>query len=112
MATSDKRPPGLAVETAAFRQFNRMYTRFLGVLDESLLHSEFSLAEARVLYELAHRERPAAKEIAEALGMDAGYLSRILARFDEKALLERKTSKRDNRSARLTLTKRGRAAFK
>jgi DNA-binding MarR family transcriptional regulator/GNAT superfamily N-acetyltransferase len=89
-----------------------MYTRFLGVLDESLLHSGFSLAEARVLYELANRERPLSKEIAEALGMDAGYLSRILARFEEQALLERKTSRRDNRSARLTLTKRGRAAFK
>jgi len=112
MAKSDRKPAGPAIETAAFRQFNRMYTRFIGVLGENLLQSEFSLAEARVLYELANRERPAAKEIAEALGMDAGYLSRILARFEEKALLERKTSKRDNRSARLTLTKGGRAAFK
>src|ERR1700722_10672246 len=100
----------LAIDTAAFRRFNRMYTRFIGVLDESLLQSQFSLAEARVLYELANRERPAAKEIAASLGMDAGYLSRILARFEEQALLERKTSKRESRSARLTLTKRGRAA--
>ena len=64
-------------EIAAFRGFNRMYTRFLGALNEWLLDSEFSLAEARVLYELANRETPRAGEIASDLGIDPGYLSQI-----------------------------------
>ena len=101
----------LALEAAAFRRFNRRYTRFIGVLDEGLLHTEFSLAEARVLYELANQPRPRAKDIAEALGMDAGYLSRMLVRFQNAKLLKRKASKEDSRAANLALTKRGRAAF-
>ena len=77
-------------EVAAVRAFNRFYTRKLGVLDQQLLKSPFSLSEARVLYELAHREDLSAKEIGAELGLDAGYLSRIIQNFDENGLLTRK----------------------
>jgi DNA-binding MarR family transcriptional regulator/GNAT superfamily N-acetyltransferase len=89
-----------------------MYTRFLGTLNEGLLNSEFSLAEARVLYELATRNAPKAGEIAEELGVDAGYLSRLLGKFERDGLLKRKQSGQDGRYADLTLTQRGRSAFK
>jgi DNA-binding MarR family transcriptional regulator/GNAT superfamily N-acetyltransferase len=98
-------------QTAAFRHFNRMYTRFIGTLDEGLLQTEYSLAEARVLYELATRAEPQAREIAEGLGMDPGYLSRILGKFENAGLLKRKISTQDSRRAELTLTRRGRSAF-
>lgn len=89
-----------------------MYTRFIGTLNEGLLNSSYSLAEARVLYELATRDAPKAREIADELGMDAGYLSRLLAKFERDGLLKRKTSEQDGRYAELTLTVRGRSAFK
>src|ERR1035438_2699413 len=104
--------PTLALDAAAFRQFNRVYTRFIGTLDEGFLRTEFSLAEGRVLYELAVNSRNQAKEIAEVLGLDAGYLSRILTKFAKAGLVRRKTSKLDNRAANLMLTPRGRAAFR
>jgi DNA-binding MarR family transcriptional regulator/GNAT superfamily N-acetyltransferase len=96
---------------AAFRRFNRMYTRFIGVLDEEFLHSGYSLAEGRVLYELATGQTPTAKEIAVALGIDPAYLSRILGRFEKNSLLKRMASKRDARSAYLVLTKKGKSRF-
>jgi DNA-binding MarR family transcriptional regulator/GNAT superfamily N-acetyltransferase len=89
-----------------------MYTRFIGTLNEGLLNSEYSLAEARVLYELATRDAPKAREIADELGMDAGYLSRLLGKFERDGLLKRKASEQDGRYADLTLTPRGRTAFK
>jgi len=89
-----------------------MYTQYLGTLNEGLLESEFSLAEARVLYELATRRVPKASEIAEGLGLDAGYLSRLLGKFEYDGLLKRKTSEKDGRSIELMLTARGRGAFK
>jgi DNA-binding MarR family transcriptional regulator/GNAT superfamily N-acetyltransferase len=98
-------------EIERFRRFNRMYTRFLGTLNEGLLNSEFSLAEARVLYELANRTVPRSSEIAEALGMDAGYLSRILRVFERKGLIWKKVSSEDKRSVELVLTTKGKAAF-
>jgi DNA-binding MarR family transcriptional regulator/GNAT superfamily N-acetyltransferase len=96
---------------AAVRAFNRFYTRKLGVLDQQLLKSPFSLSEARVLYELAHREEPAAKEIGIELGLDAGYLSRIIQKFDEDGLITRKPLASDRRQYRLGLTAKGRQAF-
>jgi DNA-binding MarR family transcriptional regulator/GNAT superfamily N-acetyltransferase len=95
----------------AVRAFNRFYTRKLGVLDQQLLKSPFSLSEARVLYELAHREDPSAKEIGTELGLDAGYLSRIVQNFDENGLITRKPLPSDRRQYRLALTAKGRQAF-
>jgi DNA-binding MarR family transcriptional regulator/GNAT superfamily N-acetyltransferase len=102
----------LVTQIASFRHFNRMYTRYIGTLDEGLLHTDYTLAEARVLYELATRISPNAAEIAEALGVDPGYLSRLLGKFERDGLLHKKTSEQDARSAQLTLTARGSTAFK
>jgi DNA-binding MarR family transcriptional regulator/GNAT superfamily N-acetyltransferase len=96
---------------SAVRAFNRFYTRKLGVLDQQLLKSPFSLSEARVLYELAHRDEPAAKEIGVELGLDPGYLSRIIQNFDENGLITRKPLASDRRQYRLALTAKGRQAF-
>jgi DNA-binding MarR family transcriptional regulator/GNAT superfamily N-acetyltransferase len=96
---------------AAVRAFTRFYTRKFGVLDQHLLQSPFSLSEARVLYELAHRDELAAKEIGIELGLDPGYLSRIVQNFDEKGLITRKPLPTDRRQFRLSLTAKGRQAF-
>jgi DNA-binding MarR family transcriptional regulator/GNAT superfamily N-acetyltransferase len=101
-----------STETAILRRFNRMYTRFIGTLNEGLLQTEFTLAEARVLYELATRTASNASEIAETLSLDPGYLSRLLGKLEQNGLLRREASEIDARSARLLLTPRGRAAFK
>jgi DNA-binding MarR family transcriptional regulator/GNAT superfamily N-acetyltransferase len=98
-------------QISAVRAFNRFYTGKLGVLDQQLLKSPFSLSEARVLYELAHRDNPAAKEIGIELGLDPGYLSRILQKFDDDGLITRKPLASDRRQYRLGLTAKGRQAF-
>jgi DNA-binding MarR family transcriptional regulator/GNAT superfamily N-acetyltransferase len=96
---------------AAVRRFNRFYTRQIGLLQESYLKSQFSLSQVRVLYELAHRERPTATELGRELGLDPGYLSRILRLFEGRGLLKRTPSKADGRQSHLFLTARGQAAF-
>jgi DNA-binding MarR family transcriptional regulator/GNAT superfamily N-acetyltransferase len=96
---------------AAVRAFNRFYTRKLGVLDQHLLQSPFSLSEARVLYELANGEDLGAKEIGIELGLDPGYLSRIIQNFDENGLITRKPLATDRRQYQLSLTAKGRQAF-
>ena len=100
-----------SAEIARIRQFNRAWTRSFGLLAERVLESPFSLTEARVLYELANREDPAATRIARDLLLDAGYLSRILRRFERDGLLRPAPSAGDRRRKRLELTSKGRELF-
>jgi DNA-binding MarR family transcriptional regulator/GNAT superfamily N-acetyltransferase len=102
--------PGIAKQVSAIRTFNRFYTRKIGVLD-GMASSPFSLAEARVLYELAHREQPTATDIRKELGLDAGYMSRILRDFERRGFVKREQSKTDERQRFLSLTAKGRRAF-
>jgi DNA-binding MarR family transcriptional regulator/GNAT superfamily N-acetyltransferase len=96
---------------AAIRQFNRCYTRRIGLLEEHLHHSDFGLTEARVLYELAQRDGMTATELIAATGIDAGYLSRILKAFAAQKLITRKRSVEDGRQFAIALTGKGRTAF-
>jgi DNA-binding MarR family transcriptional regulator/GNAT superfamily N-acetyltransferase len=102
---------GLAERVEAMRRFNRFYTRRIGVLQERLLLSPFSLAEARVIYELARMKGPTASAIAGELGLDAGYLSRILRDLEKRGLVARAPAEGDGRQWLLTLTAAGRDAF-
>ena len=95
----------------AIRRFNRFYTREIGVLDGNLLQSGFSLAEARILYELGQTPEIAATEIGEKLNLDRGYLSRMLRAFQRKRLISRKTDATDKRRSHLSLTEKGRTIF-
>lgn len=96
----------------AIRRFNRFYTREIGVLDGNLLQSGFSLAEARILYELGQTPEIAATEIGEKLNLDLGYLSRMLRAFQRKRLISRKTDATDKRRSHLSLTEKGRKTFR
>lgn len=95
----------------AVRRFNRFYTRQIGLLEDGLLKSPFSLTEVRILYEMAHRQQWTATELGTELGLDMGYLSRILKRFQERGLVDRRPSAEDGRQTVLTLTEKGRAEF-
>jgi DNA-binding MarR family transcriptional regulator/GNAT superfamily N-acetyltransferase len=96
---------------ADLRRFNRFYTQKIGVLQEGLLKSPFSLTEARVLYELAREEQLTATRLGTQLALDPGYLSRILRSFERRGLIRRTRSPTDRRLGLLSLTAQGRAAF-
>ena len=94
-----------------FRKFNRFYTRQIGVLNKGHLQSAFSLAEVRVLYELAHHDRSNATALCNDLGLDPGYLSRMLRGFEKKSLIRKLPSTQDGRQVLLELTSQGRKQF-
>jgi DNA-binding MarR family transcriptional regulator/N-acetylglutamate synthase-like GNAT family acetyltransferase len=94
----------------AVRSFNRFYTKRLGLLQQGMVGSPFSLAEGRVLYELAHRDRPTASDLGKALDLDAGYLSRLLRGFGRRGLVAASASATDRRQRHLQLTATGRRA--
>jgi DNA-binding MarR family transcriptional regulator/GNAT superfamily N-acetyltransferase len=96
---------------ATVRGFNRFYTRQIGVLRKNFLDSPYSLAEARVLYEIARRRLPTASDVGRALDLDAGYLSRVLRNFEKNGLVERTASARDARRSYLALSARGKQAY-
>jgi DNA-binding MarR family transcriptional regulator/GNAT superfamily N-acetyltransferase len=108
---SGERTPISEQRIAAVRRFTRFYTKQIGVLREGLHDSPFSLTQARVLYELANRAAPTAAEIARDLGLDPGYLSRILRAFGQRGLIARTPSDKDGRQSHLSLTPAGRQAF-
>ena len=95
----------------AIRHFNRFYTRQIGVLNQGLLDSPYSLTEARVIYELAQKETCTATELGSQLNLDMGYLSRILANFQKKGLLQKEPAPQDKRQSLLRLSPSGQQAF-
>ena len=100
-----------ARQIGTVREFNRFYTRQLGLLGKDFLGSQWTLTEVRVLYELAVRDTVTAREIARELRLDEAYLSRILAKFQRRRLLTRKVAPSDARQQLITLTRAGRTAF-
>lgn len=102
-------PAGQRIE--AVRRFNRFYTRHLGLLEDGLLHTEYRLPEARVLYEMAHHDQTTATHLGADLKLDPGYLSRILQRLQKRGLVARQSSPDDRRQYLLRLTDAGREAF-
>ena len=111
MNHSKAKPHADARSVADVREFNRFYTRQFGLLDQHLLESPFTLTEARVLYELAQRQSSIATQIAADLGLDPGYLSRILQKFERRGFVKRARLIEDVRRVQLCLTPAGRKTF-
>ena len=93
------------------RAFNRFYTRIIGLLDQHILESRYSLPEVRILYELYHSHDLTASDIIASLGIDKGYLSRMLLLFQKNKMISKKWSASDGRAAHLSLTAKGRKEF-
>ena len=103
--------PEIDQRISAVRRFNRFYTRKIGVLREGLLHTLYSLTEARIIFEIANQEGTTASILGKELGLDAGYLSRILARLEQQGFIERIPSEVDGRQRLLCLTASGTEAY-
>ena len=101
----------MTTQVQAIREFNRFFTQRIGVLDESLLASDFTLTQARVLFEIGTRKTCTAGDLVAVLGLDPGYLSRILQEFAHSSLVTRKQSADDGRRTNLFLTRKGQKAF-
>ncbi len=101
----------MPAQIEAIRHFNRFYTRQIGVLEEGLLKSPYTLTEARIIYELAHHEQTTASELVNELKLDAGYLSRILRDLTQRGLIDKQPSETDGRQTVLRLTEEGQGAF-
>jgi DNA-binding MarR family transcriptional regulator/N-acetylglutamate synthase-like GNAT family acetyltransferase len=101
--------PGTKID--AVRRFNRFFTRRIGTLREGLLHTPYSLTESRILFEIANRDETTASDLSAELGLDPGYLSRVLAGLERRDLIEKTPSETDARRLLLTLTSEGRDAF-
>ena len=101
--------PARSIESV--RSFNRFYTRKIGLLQEGLLKSPFSLTQARVIYEIAHHEQTTATQLCQELEFDPGYLSRILKGLQRHGLVDRRVSRQDARQYHLSLTEKGLEAF-
>jgi DNA-binding MarR family transcriptional regulator/N-acetylglutamate synthase-like GNAT family acetyltransferase len=97
---------------AAVRSFNRFYTKVAGLLGEGLLDTNFSLTEARLLFEIAQQDAIETSELRQSLDLDPGYLSRILAGFEQDDLIRRERSKNDGRARVVRLTRKGRTVFR
>jgi len=95
----------------AIRAFNRFYTDVIGLADQHILHSQYSLPEVRILYEMYYNNAATANQIIGLINIDKGYLSRILLKFEKQKLISKKRSVQDARSVRLTLTAKGRSQF-
>ncbi len=111
MATPSRALPASEDLVQVVRRFNRFHTRQIGVLQEHLLHSQFSLTEVRVLYELAHRASVTAVELCRELGLDRGYLSRMLRNFEKHGWIKTTPSPADRRRIFLSLTSKGEKTF-
>jgi DNA-binding MarR family transcriptional regulator/GNAT superfamily N-acetyltransferase len=109
MATATGPRPSNHVD--AIRRFNRFYTRQIGILQDGVYKSPYSLTEVRVLYELAHRDQPTASELCKDLGLDPGYLSRMLHSFEKQGIIVRKSAATDARQHHVSLTAHGRKVF-
>lgn len=96
---------------SSIRAFNRFYTNIIGLLDQHVLNSEYSLPEVRILYELYHHENLTASDIISTLGIDKGYLSRIFRHLEKKKMIFKKKYEQDGRSIHLNLTTKGRREF-
>jgi DNA-binding MarR family transcriptional regulator/GNAT superfamily N-acetyltransferase len=107
MKSNNSALPG---QIAAIRSFSRFYTRKLGIIEPKLLHSPFTLQEARIIYEIAHRPACTATDLTRDLGLDPGFLSRTLQGLQRRQIVTRKPSKQDGRVNELSLTAKGRAA--